>query len=295
MGDNLALLSSGCSFTSPRLIPNNWSKQLADDLEMLVLCKGRSGAGNQYIFESLVDSISSIKPETIGLVVAQWSGIDRYDLELVDDEYLHFHGYKYTGNAWKTEQKDVIYGDHWSHKKFGLEDNYQILGADPHREAVYNMISHQFVNQEFEDVIDMYTRKKFRYAYALQQLCNSLNIKLVQFQGTDPWWIDDGFYLYNYEVGLNRQKVLDNYERMILKSKYAKKLNTFLNNDLNFCWNTELMRREGDGRENPIYRVGYKAKDNWYVGYTGKLTFDWHPNELGHTVIKDMIKEHINS
>tara|TARA_B100000965_G_scaffold350196_1_gene323964 strand:+ start:157 stop:984 length:828 start_codon:yes stop_codon:yes gene_type:complete len=275
MGSNLVLLSSGCSYTDPKLTPNNWSRQLADDLEMLPLCKGRSGGGNQYIFESLVDSISSLKSETIGLVVAQWSGIDRYDLELVDDEYLHFHGYKYTGNAHKGRKG--------------------VLGADPHREAIYDMISRQFVNQNFEDVLDMYTRKKFRYAYALQQLCNSLNIKLVQFQGTEPWWIDDGFYFYDYEVGLNHQKVLDNYERMILKSKYAKKVNTFLNNDLNFCWNTELMRREGDGRENPIYRVGYKAKDNWYVGYTGKLTFDWHPNELGHTVIKDIIKEHINS
>jgi len=274
MGSNLALLSSGCSFTDQKLISDNWSRQLADDLEMLLLCKGRSGAGNQYIFESLVDSISSVKPETIGLVVAQWSGIDRYDLELVND-HLHFHGYKYTGN---------------SHK--GREG---VLGANPHRETIYNIISQQFVNQTFEDVIDMYTRKKFRYAYALQQLCNSLNIKLVQFQGTDPWWIDDGFYLYNYEVGLNHQKLLDDYERRVLKSKYVKKIDTFLNNDLNFCWDHKLKTMEGDARENPIYRVGYKAKDNWYVGYTGKLTFDWHPNELGHTVIKDIIKEHINS
>ena len=274
MGSNIALLTSGCSYTSLRLTPNNWSKQLADDLEMVHLCKGRSGAGNQYIFESLVDSISSVKPETIGLVVAQWSGIDRYDLELVNSEYLHFHGYEYTGTTHIGKQG--------------------VMGDNPHRETIYDMISEQFENHKFQDVVAMYTRKKFRYAYALQQLCNSLNIKLVQFQGTEPWWVDDGFYLYKYPVGNDHQKLLDDYQRMVLKSKYAKKVNTFLNNDLTFCWNYELMRREGDGKKNPIYRVGYNSKDNWYVGYTGKLLFDWHPNELGHTVIKDMIKEHIN-
>ena len=154
-----ALLTSGCSWTDTRLTSNNWSRQLASDLEMIPLCKGMSGAGNQYIFESLVDSITSVKPETIGLVVAQWSQLDRYDVE--GSEWMRFPLY-----AWPKKDR----------REFGYK-----------REVFHDIISKSFNETTLEEMLYIWQRKQDRYSFALKQICKSLNIKLIEFQGTDKW------------------------------------------------------------------------------------------------------------
>jgi|TARA_B110000858_G_scaffold9529_1_gene9949 hypothetical protein len=230
-----ALLTSGCSWTDTRLTSNNWSRQLASDLEMIPLCKGMSGAGNQYIFESLVDSITSVKPETIGLVVAQWSQLDRYDVE--GSEWMRFPLY-----AWPKKDR----------REFGYK-----------REVFHDIISKSFNETTLEEMLYIWQRKQDRYSFALKQICKSLNIKLIEFQGTDKWCpVEHDLKLANKSLKFECEE---------------------------WSWDKHLKDLEGSARDNPIYRVGYNQPSNWYVGYTGKLDFDWHPNELGHTVIKDIL------
>ena len=82
------LLVSGCSFTTDNFISiqhphmdtswKKWPEILADELNMELLNLGRSGAGNEYIFNSLAEQIVDGKRE-IGLAIAAWSQAQRRD------------------------------------------------------------------------------------------------------------------------------------------------------------------------------------------------------------------------
>ncbi len=81
------LLVSGCSYTDPNWIsdfhdigPNAWPmwpEILAKKLDMEVINLAKSGAGNEYIYSSLLDKI--ITTDNIGLVMAAWSQSQRRD------------------------------------------------------------------------------------------------------------------------------------------------------------------------------------------------------------------------
>ena len=238
MGSNLTLLASGCSFTDPKLTKNNWVNQLADELEYIPLNLAKTGFGNQAIFESIVEALSKHK---IDLVVVQWTYLDRYDIE--GSRWLRYHQYKW--------------------------DKKGIKGMEYKQEEFYDIISNTFKNHTVKEMLDVWQKKQDRYSFALKQICKSLDVKYLEFQGTDKWWpIENNFKLANKRVDVEFSE---------------------------WSWDKHLRDLEGDGRDNPIYRVGYNQPSNWYVGYTGKLDFDWHPNELGHTVIKDILLERLNS
>ena len=242
MGSNLKLLSSGCSFTDPKLTNNNWVNQLADELDYIPLNIAESGFGNQAIFESIVEALSKY---TVNLVVVQWTYLDRYDIE--GSRWLRYHQYKWDDTGMFT-RKNV-----YEHKE----------------QEVYDIISNTFENHTVKEMLDVWQKKQDRYSFALKQICKSLDIKYLEFQGTDKWWpIGKDFHLASKRLDVEFKE---------------------------WSWDTHLRKLEGNGRDNPIYRVGYNQPSNWYVGYTGKLDFDWHLNELGHTVMKDILLERLNS
>jgi len=54
-----------------------WPDLLAKKLDMECINIAKSGAGNDYIYESLVDTLQNIDKERIGLVIAAWSQCQR--------------------------------------------------------------------------------------------------------------------------------------------------------------------------------------------------------------------------
>lgn len=85
------LLVSGCSWTTNNFksIHHNkpfdftkWPSILADKLNMECCNLAKSGAGNEYILNSLIEKIEILKPENIGLVIAAWSGGAREDYQV---------------------------------------------------------------------------------------------------------------------------------------------------------------------------------------------------------------------
>jgi hypothetical protein len=56
-----------------------WPEHLAEHLGMELVCLGRMGKGNQYIYHSLFDEIIKTPKDEIGLVVAGWSQAMRKD------------------------------------------------------------------------------------------------------------------------------------------------------------------------------------------------------------------------
>src|SRR6056300_763518 len=87
------LLVSGDSYTDqdwlsefhPELDTSwpKWPEILAKKLNMNCVNLGKAGAGNEYIYSSLLDYISnpSISNDSIGLVIAGWSQIQRKDYQ----------------------------------------------------------------------------------------------------------------------------------------------------------------------------------------------------------------------
>ena len=86
------LIVSGCSCTNPNFTSDyhpdmdcswpKWPELLAEKLDMKCINLGRSGAGNEYIYSSLLDQIIKMDPNNIGLVMPAWSQSQRKDIKV---------------------------------------------------------------------------------------------------------------------------------------------------------------------------------------------------------------------
>jgi len=258
------LLGSGCSFTDMRYIPKgkSWVAQLANDLEMLPLNIGQVGYGNQAIFNNTIDKIVQYG-DKIGLVVVAWSTCDRIDIE--------------TG----LMQHTLDYGEHGKRDSIWPRPYLKYLGAN--QSDILNIMRQGFSYLSFEEMMEVLINKTLRLAYELECVCKYKNIPLVQFQALE--------YLNKSDKEIWGKPVPENIDEIIKKiveeSMFKPKL---LGNDSLWSWDRHLKTLEGNAHENPIYRVGYDTPANHWVGYNAKLDFDMHPNSLGHTVIKELIK-----
>ena len=83
------LIASGCSWTNKNFKSDfhhdmdcswpKWPELLAKKLDMECINLGRSGAGNEYIYSSLLDQIIKMDPNNIGLVMPAWSQSQRFE------------------------------------------------------------------------------------------------------------------------------------------------------------------------------------------------------------------------
>ena len=88
------LIASGCSFTDENFTSDfhpdmdcswpMWPELLAEKLDMDFINLGHSGAGNPYIYASLIDQIVKMDPDDIGLVMPAWSQAQRKDIKVRD-------------------------------------------------------------------------------------------------------------------------------------------------------------------------------------------------------------------
>lgn len=91
------LLVSGCSYTDKTFRsdfhPNidtgwpKWPELLGKKLDMDVVNYGYCGSGNEYIYSSLLDHLTSNPIEDIGLVIPGWSRVPRRDFNVGDRKY----------------------------------------------------------------------------------------------------------------------------------------------------------------------------------------------------------------
>jgi hypothetical protein len=82
------LLVSGCSFTTdnyqsmyhPNMDTNwpKWPELLANKMDLRIINLGRSGAGNEYIFNSISDALIEYGSQ-VQYVIAAWSQVQRRD------------------------------------------------------------------------------------------------------------------------------------------------------------------------------------------------------------------------
>ena len=85
------LIASGCSFTEKNYKSSfhpemdctwdKWPELLAQKLDMDCINLGSRGAGNEYIYNSIVQRLLKIKKNRVGLICG-WSQVKRFNLGL---------------------------------------------------------------------------------------------------------------------------------------------------------------------------------------------------------------------
>lgn len=155
------LLVSGCSWTDKQFTSDHhpemdtswpkWPELLAQKLDMECVNLGRSGAGNEYIYNSLLEEICRTSSNKIGMVIPMWSGAERRD----------FQDFSIKPGDRKN-LRGRIKEDNWVHNR--VDEPVGLFAS--HRPG-----AHYFVH------------RSLRYWYSFQCLCEALGIKYKQVQG----------------------------------------------------------------------------------------------------------------
>ncbi len=124
------LLVSGCSFTTPNFASTyhpeedysrvkKWPQVLAEKLNMDCVNLGQSGAGNEYISNTIIDQIETMDKSRIGLVIPAWSQCRRRDYQI---DY-----FRSKRTVWRSELHD-LFGDiqYWIRKSIKTYYFFQI-------------------------------------------------------------------------------------------------------------------------------------------------------------------------
>jgi len=143
------LIVTGCSFTNHLLI--TWPVFLSSSYDC-VYNFGTSGAGNEYIFHSVLEADQQLNINENDTVIVQWSGLFRFDKIVSYDSRNYF---------WETR------GD-WSHypvKKF--ENLQEFLNEPAYIYRACNYILHMYKFLKLKKVKFLFT---FLYSYQIPEM-----------------------------------------------------------------------------------------------------------------------------
>ena len=161
------MLTSGCSFTESKRVnigdkklqENSWADYLAEKLNKELINYGRGGAGNEYIYNSVVDNLDSAD-----LVYVMWSGFDRWDIS--DRVSMQLPYLIEDGGTMprKNELVDFTTG----------EFENSCLADETIVEVSKSILSSEFWDYEYQ------IRKTIRWMVSLQTICESKGIPIIQ-------------------------------------------------------------------------------------------------------------------
>ena len=166
------LIASGCSWTNENFWSDSnpdidcswpkWPELLAKKLDMECINLGRSGAGNEYIFSSLLDQIKQTNKDNIGLVIPAWTQVHRKDIKV--------------RGIWK--HIDCI-----RRRRGFYKSAYQLTKKNENKQKrLKNLFFTAISNKMPPSSIAGNTDKSLTYYYSLQEICKSKKIPLKQFQ-----------------------------------------------------------------------------------------------------------------
>lgn len=229
---NKRLFTFGCSFT--QYITATWADILSQEFEYFENW-GKTGAGNLYIFNSIIECNKQHKFTSDDTIIIMWSGIDRVD--------------KYINQTWiasgiqavNTEIQFDIRGSEISnyayidviHQLFSSNNlNYKMLSLYP----FYNKNDVYKFYKDTLDSIALYpysqTIKKFHCRVNLLQntyLNDVLDDNLSFNRHKSTIWSRVKDFLYNNDIVLDTDDLLDVCKQMGLT--YDKSTNLIIYND----------------------------------------------------------------
>ena len=233
------LLVSGCSYTDPNFYsifhPDMdcnwpmWPELLAEKLNMDCVNLAMSGAGNEYIYSTLLDYITQNDTSNIGLVIAAWTQNQRKD---------------FTKNGKWTNLRIDPHGDvyGWMYKSLRNYLSFQILCEHYKLPYVHFQMLHPFkdvlngLKPGEKDILSGEYDKDFRFEFdgdvkeATERLCRIImeydNLLDKNFLGWPTlkqlggWYMNDG--LKDYKISELDKHPNSEGQKLIMEKLYDR-------------------------------------------------------------------------
>ena len=168
------LIASGCSFTEKNYKSSfhpemdctwdKWPELLAQKLDMECINLGSRGAGNEYIYNSIVQRLLKTKKNRVGLIMAGWSQAKRFNFRVTknsEDQHVH---------RWQAHQSSRI-------------ENFP--DRDYSMSKLYPSVIKNYPDVDELERYEYMTNRSIGLFFDLQMLCENFKIPLKQFQMID--------------------------------------------------------------------------------------------------------------
>ena len=176
------LIASGCSFTEKNFMStfhpemdctwDKWPELLAQKLDMDCINLGSSGAGNEYIYNSIVQEFLKTKTNRIGLVMAGWTQAKRFGYRSRRPNLGDLHGRQ---NEDFMENISDYPARDWSLSTLHPKIKFA---------RTYNRYS-SLTNKEKMPILEHVAHRSIGFIFNLQTLCSNYNIPLKHFAMLD--------------------------------------------------------------------------------------------------------------
>ena len=176
------LIASGCSFTEKNFMStfhpemdctwDKWPELLAEKLDMDCINLGCSGAGNEYIYNSIVQEFLKTKTNRIGLVMAGWTQAKRFGYRSRRPNLGDLHGRQ---NEDFMENISDYPARDWSLSTLHPKIKFA---------RTYNRYS-SLTNKEKMPILEHVAHRSIGFIFNLQTLCSNYNIPLKHFAMLD--------------------------------------------------------------------------------------------------------------
>ena len=264
------LLTSGCSWTDPNYMSiehptldcswPKWPEILAEKLDMKCINLGKSGAGNEYIYSSILDQLQLVDHKQIGYVIAAWSSAPRRDFSNLD--------YR-SSVQWNNDQEDVR-GDlnYWLQKSIRYYYSFQTM---------MEYLKLPYVHMQMVSMYRGYIYSKLKEAEKIRNIIS----------GRHEWEWSETIKSEIDKDGVSPHTLKSTrkgYESMSEVKTLA--LKTILNSQYKF--NDKFLSWPTDED------IGGASVDLDIVNDRDKISMeDLHPNKVGQELIAKYIYEHI--
>lgn len=231
-----------------------WPEILGDMLDLKVINVAKCGAGNHYIYSSVLDEIVKHDPKDIGYVIVGWSQCQRHDYENV---YMRTKR-RYGSNNYQSYNFD------WGSDR--LKTRGHILG---------------------------WLNESIRLFYSLNEVCKNNSIRLKQFQMIQlyshyhkyqdgdknakfhPSHLKPNNWWEQQNLGDSREEFTDRCEKFRRNSPYYKK----------------ILQSKSFSRWPDLFTLSDLFKD--HTSFYTISDRDVHPNNFGQEKIANYINENL--
>lgn len=250
------LLVSGDSYTVANLHPTSgkpWANYIGNEMEWKVKNYARSGASNEFIFNSIIDAIEGNKEEDI-VVCVMWSEPFRIGLHDNTCQILN-------SEEMLTRQSVANDDDHVNSYYIELTSEFTrianeiLMGSDSfmlsnnHGTAYKKCVNHSL-----------------RYMFLLEEYCRFNNIKLYHWSSLNVFASPASLAVYSYACGhISNQQQEDIFEKSVDEIKETNQYYKYLAESPNY------LGFNFDGWDFIQKRPEWKISDR-----------DHHPNSIGH-------------
>tara|TARA_Y100000389_G_C17406470_1_gene488361 strand:+ start:301 stop:1023 length:723 start_codon:yes stop_codon:yes gene_type:complete len=185
------LLVSGCSYTDPNFYsimhPDMdcnwpmWPELLAEKLDMQCVNLAMSGAGNEYIYSTLLDYITTNDTNNIGLIIAAWSQNQRKDFQK-NDRWTNIR-FDQNGDVYSWMKKSLRYYLSFKimceqynikYKNFQMINSYKDVldGLRPSENSIVNGTYDKDFRFKFVDDVKLSEAKLLKIISSYENLLN---------------------------------------------------------------------------------------------------------------------------